>query len=152
MGAVGRVDMANGAFCTGTLIAPHLFAVSNPSAGSKISVVSHARGRADTLSRQRTCQIKARFATVLAFDCDVDHGSSGAPMLDRSNGRANIISIISSGARENGKAISFGMQLPRLVADLKTTLRTGNGVFLAKGGAPPAPKSAGLASHRANGA
>jgi protease YdgD len=114
------------------------FAVSSPSAGSKISVVSYARDRAETLSWQRACQIKDRFATVLAFDCDVDHGSSGAPVFDLSNGRAKIISIISSGMRENGKAVSYGMQLPSLVADLKNALRTGKGVILAKGDAPRA--------------
>lgn len=114
------------------------FSVSSPSAGSQISVVSYARDRADALSWQRACRIKNRSATVLAFDCDVDHGASGAPVFDRSNGRARIISIISSGARQDGKSISFGMHLPALVADLKYALRTGKGVILAKGDAPRA--------------
>lgn len=112
------------------------FAVAAPSAGGEISVVSYARGRADTLSWQRSCNIKDRFSKVLAFDCDVDHGSSGAPVFDLSNGRAKIVSIISSGHRDENGATSFGMQLPDLVADLKAALRSGKGVLLAKGDAP----------------
>jgi len=116
------------------------FAVAAPSAalnsGGKISVVSYARNRAETLSWQRACNIKDRYATVLAFDCDVDHGSSGAPVFDISNGRAKIISVISSGYRDKDGPISYGMQLPALVADLKAALRSGKGVVLAKGDAP----------------
>jgi protease YdgD len=112
------------------------FAISAPRAGAQISVVSYARERAGTLSWQRSCNIKDRFASVMAFDCDVNHGSSGAPVFDLSEGRAKIISIISSGQRDASGAVSYGMQLPALVADLKAALRSGKGVLLAKGDAP----------------
>jgi protease YdgD len=112
------------------------FAVTTPGANSDISVVSYARDRADTLSWQRTCSIKGRSGVLLAFDCDVDHGSSGAPVFDLSDGRAKIISIISSGHRDKDGAVSFGMQLPDLVIELKNALRTGKGVVLAQGDAP----------------
>jgi protease YdgD len=114
------------------------FAVAIPGAESQISVVSYARDRADTLSWQRACSIKGRSGVLLAFDCDVDHGSSGAPVFDLSQGRARIVSIISSGYRDAEGAISYGMQLPELVAELKTALRTGKGVILAKGDTPRA--------------
>ncbi len=114
------------------------FAVTTPGANSEISVVSYARDRADTLSWQRSCGIKGRQGALLAFDCDVDHGSSGAPVFDLSQGRAKIISIISSGYRDDDGAVSYGMQLPDLVAELKNALRSGKGVVLAKGDTPRA--------------
>ncbi|MDN5786063.1 serine protease [Pseudorhodobacter sp.] len=114
------------------------FAVASAGDAPQISVVSYARGRADTLSWQRACKIKDRDSRLMSFDCDVTFGSSGAPVFDLSGNRAKIISIISSGHREGGKSTSFGMALPALVQGLKSALRSGNGVILAKGDAPRA--------------
>lgn len=98
------------------------FAVQFPDRGSAVSVVSYAQGRDDVLSWQRRCAVLGQKDGLLAFDCDVDHGSSGAPVFERSGGRARIVSIISAGTRE-GQMVAFGMILPGLVADLKAALR-----------------------------
>ena len=111
------------------------FAVADPG-GASVSVVSYALDRAEMLSWQRACNIKGRDKRLLAFDCDVNQGSSGAPVFDLSQGRARIVSIISSGHRDASGAASFGMRLPALVAELKAALRSGKGVVLAKGDAP----------------
>ncbi|WP_233587118.1 serine protease [Pseudorhodobacter sp. E13] len=114
------------------------FAIAAPGSSKTVSVVSYARDREATLSWQRACHIGDHFAEIMSFDCDVNHGSSGAPVFDLSDGRAKIIAVISSGSRDGGKAISYGMELPRMVADLKAALRSGKGVILAKGDAPVA--------------
>ena len=98
------------------------FVVQFPDQGAEVSVVSYARGRDEALSWQRRCTVLGRQQGLLAFDCDVDKGSSGAPVFDRSGGRARIVSIISVGTRE-GQLLSLGMELPGLIADLKTALR-----------------------------
>jgi protease YdgD len=106
------------------VIAP--FAVAMPGAGDEVSVVSYADGREEALSWQRACTILARQDDLIAVDCDVSFGSSGAPVLDRSAGyRARIVSIISGGSTYEGKPIAVGMVLPSVIADLKAALRSG---------------------------
>lgn len=107
------------------------FVVQYPDRGAEVSVVSYAREREAALSWQRRCTVLGRQQGLLAFDCDVDKGSSGAPVFDRSGGRARIVSIISAGTRE-GQLLSLGMVLPDLLADLKTALRTAPALEKAK--------------------
>ncbi|MEW9918177.1 serine protease [Marimonas sp. MJW-29] len=84
-----------------------------------VSVVSYGRGRAETLSRQNQCQVVGERDRIIAVDCDVTFGSSGAPVFTHLNGRGQIASIISGGTVTGGRKIAYGMALPALVADLK---------------------------------
>lgn len=101
------------------------FVVAAPGTGDEVSVVSYAAGREEALSWQPVCRALDRQGALLAFDCDVSFGSSGAPVLDRSHYRARIVSIISSGSTMDGRRIAIGMQLPARVAALKAALRSG---------------------------
>ena len=88
-----------------------------------VSVVSYGRGRAELPSRQSVCRMFDHYKGVILMDCDVTFGSSGAPVFSHKNGRGQIISVVSSVGRYEGKKVSFGMVLPRLVADLKRQMR-----------------------------
>ncbi len=101
------------------------FAVESPGNGDQVSVVSYAEGREETLSWQKVCSVLGKQQGMIAVDCDVTFGASGAPVLDRSFGRARIVSIISGGYKEDNGTVAFGMELPDIVADLKTMLRQG---------------------------
>jgi protease YdgD len=101
------------------------FTVAEPGAGDEVSVVSYAQGREEALSWQRVCKVLGQQQGFIAVDCDVTHGSSGAPVLDRSGYRAQIVSIISFGYIEDGRPVAFGMRLPALVDELKSRLRAG---------------------------
>lgn len=98
-------------------------------AGRKVSVVSFAAGREEALSRQRTCGVLGRYRDLMAFDCDVYFGSSGAPVFYQDHGPPRIVSIVSAGSRTPEGTVSFGMELPALVAELKHAFRTGKGVW-----------------------
>ena len=108
------------------------FVVARPGNGDEVSVVSYAEGREDALSWQRVCKVVGREGPVIAFDCDVTYGASGAPVLDRSGYRAKIVSIISAGGEMDGKPTSFGMELPERVDRLKAALRKGDALSVAK--------------------
>lgn len=111
------------------------FVVQSPGAGA-VSVVSYARGREDALSWQRRCTVLGRQRGLLALSCDVDFGSSGAPVFAREGGRARIVSIISAGHRDDDGHIAFGMELPGLLDDLKAALRAAPGA-MGSAAAPP---------------
>lgn len=101
------------------------FTVARPGVGDKVSVVSYAAGREEALSWQRVCRVLGQQGGLVAVDCDVTFGSSGAPVLDRSGYRAKIVSIISAGYKEDGRSVAFGMELPGIVDHLKARLRAG---------------------------
>ena len=110
------------------------FAVADPGVGADVSVVSYARGREEAPSWQRKCALKGRYAGVMAFDCDVTFGASGAPVFDLgAGGRARIVAIVSAGVTEGRERLAFGAELPALVADIKSAMRRAGTVGLRGG-------------------
>lgn len=120
-----------------------------PARNRSVSVVSYAQGRSEALSWQGECRVLGRDSALIAFDCDVTFGASGAPVFDRSGARPRIVSLISSGYREDGGSVAFGMELPPAVAELKRALRAGQGMVT---GEPPVPPSRLKVGERAGGA
>ncbi len=118
------------------------FSVALPGAGDEVSVVSYADGRTEALAWQRLCHVLARQDGLIAMDCDVSYGSSGAPVLDRSGYRAKIVSMISVGSTLDGKPVTVGMELPGIVAELKAALRNGDFASEAKSDTEP-PRTVG---------
>ncbi|SPH24155.1 hypothetical protein DEA8626_03204 [Defluviimonas aquaemixtae] len=110
------------------------FAVRRLRPGARaVSVVSFARGRDAAPSWQDGCEVIGRQQGLLAVDCDLSFGSSGAPVFDRTGGRPNIVAIISSGGMMGDRTVALGMDLPGPIADLQEALRTGRDVRVASG-------------------
>ncbi|SLN56484.1 Trypsin [Roseovarius litorisediminis] len=91
--------------------------------GQRVSVVSYGRGRDNALSWQRDCGLLGRGKGLMAFDCNITFGSSGAPVFVREGGRARILSLISGGNVGGGSPRAYGMDLAPLVDRLKRDLR-----------------------------
>ncbi|MCK8465009.1 trypsin-like peptidase domain-containing protein [Aliiroseovarius sp. S1339] len=100
-----------------------------PPAKRRVSVVSYAQGRDAALSRQAVCTVLGRQSGLLAFNCDVTFGSSGAPVFDDSARRVRIVSLVSAGTRGPRDNISYGSELFLRVAEVKRALRAGEGVI-----------------------
>lgn len=97
--------------------------------GDQVTVVSFGRTRMNAPSRQSGCEIIAQGRGAMVFDCDGERGASGAPIFDMTSGVPRIVSIISTGGPYQGTPAVFGTSLPVAVADLRSALRSGRGVW-----------------------
>ena len=91
--------------------------------GQRVSVVSYGQGRDDALSWQRDCGVLGRGQGLIAVDCNITYGSSGAPVFVREGSRARILTLVSGGNMNDGTPVAYGMDLAPLVSDLKRDLR-----------------------------
>lgn len=102
------------------------FAVAqSPGKGDTVGVISYAQDRADTPSLQQSCTVMERQDGVLVMTCDVDFGSSGAPVFILVDGVAEVVSVISAKAEMDGRQVSLGSALQIPLADLMQELRQG---------------------------
>lgn len=118
-----------------------------PRKGQQIGVVSYGRGRANAPSLQEVCDVMARQQGVLIMSCDVDFGSSGAPIFSFESGEPRVVSVVSAMAEVNGRKVSLGTQLQEPLAALMAALAAGEGYNLA-----PAPRMSSAGERRDTGA
>jgi protease YdgD len=124
------------------------FLIDPPPDGGRVSVLSYGVGRDAVLSREAGCRVLGRRDGILAFDCDVTFGSSGAPVFRLDGSRIRIVSIVSAGRGGTGDNLAFGPVLSSRLAPLAADLQGGRGLWAA---APPAPRRIGAGSDRAAG-
>lgn len=98
-----------------------------PEAGEHVGVVSYAKDRSEAPSLQEVCEVLARQDGVLVTSCNVDYGSSGAPIFVFENGQAHIVSVVSAKAEADGQHVSLGTSLMEPLEFLKAELEAGKG-------------------------
>ena len=116
-----------------------------PGPGEPVGVVSYAQERADAPSLQEGCSVVDRQEGILVMTCDVDFGSSGAPVFRIGPDGAEIVSVISAKADMQGQkvALGSGLEIPLKVLALELkqeSHRPGNVVVLSGGGASGSAK------------
>ncbi len=109
---------------------PIPYSIANPFAlhsgrisGSEISVASYGRGRAEAITRQRSCNILGRGEGLISFNCDVTFGSSGSAILAKTGPRWQILSVVSAVGWDGRRKVGYGMELSGVVSELKAILR-----------------------------
>jgi len=100
-----------------------------PGDGAEVGVVSYAFDRADSPSLQEVCNVLDRRAGALVLNCDVDFGSSGAPVFIMENGEPKIVSVVSAKAEMSGSPVALGMTIEDPLAELMAMRASGDGVF-----------------------
>lgn len=118
-----------------------------PNTGQEVGVVSYGRDRADAPSLQEVCDVVARQKGVLIMSCDVNFGSSGAPIFSFASGTPRVVSVVSAMAEVQGRKVSLGTQLQEPLNDLLQALEEGQGGFQSS-----APKMIGVGERRDTGA
>lgn len=98
---------------------------SRPRKGDEVQVVSYAHNRASRPSIEESCHILGRPSGTLVMSCDVDFGSSGAPVFAMEDGEARIVSVVSAKAQIAGRRVSLGTGLARMLPELRAALDSG---------------------------
>ncbi|PZQ97181.1 MAG: trypsin [Cereibacter sphaeroides] len=110
--------------------------------GDEVGVVSYAQDRSEAPSLQQVCHVLGRQPGVFVLSCNVDFGSSGAPVFSLKDGVARIVSVVSAKAEVDGQKVALGVSLDQPLSELMTALddpgpsfpRIGSNVRMLSGG------------------
>ena len=84
---------------------------ATPVEGDPVAVVSYAHDRAEAPSIQEVCEVLAGRAQALILSCNVDFGSSGAPVFSTVDGVTRVVSVISAKAEVEGRKVALAVPL-----------------------------------------
>ncbi len=98
---------------------------ARPAPGDEVGVVSYAQDRSEAPSLQQVCHVLRQQEAMLILSCDVDFGSSGAPIFTVKDGVARVVSVVSAKAEVDGKKVALGTPLAGPVALLREKLAEG---------------------------
>lgn len=107
---------------------------NRPGRGEEVGVVSYAHDRAEAPSLQQVCSVMIRRAEVLVMSCDVDFGSSGAPVFSFSGSRPRIVSVVAAKAEMEGQSVAIGTVAEHALQVLQAEFAAGRGFGLSSSG------------------
>ncbi|WP_120631665.1 serine protease [Ruegeria sp. EL01] len=105
-----------------------------PTRGEDVGVVSYAQDRAEAPSLQQVCSVMNRNSGILVMSCDVNFGSSGAPVFTFSETRPQIVSVVAAKASMEGQSVAIGTSVENSLELLRAELDAGRGYGLSSSG------------------
>ncbi|MFN3576623.1 MAG: trypsin-like serine peptidase [Tabrizicola sp.] len=105
-----------------------------PVEGDAVDVVSYAQYREEAPSIQEACEVLAGRRDALILTCNVDFGSSGAPVFSVRDGVARVVSVISAKAEVDGRKVALAVPLAEPLATLRSALEESKAGSSAGGG------------------
>ncbi len=96
-----------------------------PAEGQAVGIVSYAEDRADVPSIQEVCHVLDRRSDMLVLSCNIDFGSSGAPIFALRDGVPRVVSVVSAKAELDGKKVALAVPLEQPLADLQAEIDKG---------------------------
>jgi protease YdgD len=97
--------------------------------GDQVGIVSYAFDRADVPSLQEVCGVLGQQSGVIVMSCEVDFGSSGAPIFHIQDGEARIVSVVSAKADLDGENVAIGVVIDGPLDTLRAAFDTGDSLF-----------------------
>ena len=82
-----------------------------PRQGTRIGIVSYARGRSEAPSLQAGCDALRTGGGMMVTNCEADFGASGSPIFDLSGVQARIVSVVSAKGTDGDRSIALGAEL-----------------------------------------
>ena len=107
----------------------------------EVALVSYAHDRADVPSLEQSCNVLASEDSAQVLSCDVDFGSSGAPVIALEDGALRVVSVVSAKARYQGQKVALAAEVLNQVAVLRDGLASN-----AFGAQLPQVRSGGVSS------
>lgn len=97
---------------------------ANLGRGTEVGVVSYAQDRAEAPSFQKMCTVLGEEQGIYVMSCDVNYGSSGAPVFTFDQGQVRIVSVVSAKAHYDNTPVALGVALDgplqRLMAEVQS--------------------------------
>lgn len=87
-------------------------------AGDEVAILSYGRDRPEIPSIQSPCTTTARVGPIVALNCDITFGVSGAPVFRQIDGEWRIVAVISSMGSYRGEPHAFAVALDEALTPL----------------------------------
>ncbi|WP_237212535.1 trypsin-like serine peptidase [Ruegeria lacuscaerulensis] len=98
-----------------------------PGRGEEVGVVSYGQDRSEAPALQEVCSVMTRRSEILVMSCDVEFGSSGAPVFSFEGDRPRIVSVVAAKAEFNGRRVAVGTTVEGSLNLLHAELLAGRG-------------------------